>query len=69
MTKPPALTEILPSMAWSAPLQEKSSQAWSAPLQEKAGGRPYQDTKLGVLEFMSKVINVNSVQNTSYIVS
>lgn len=51
-------------------VQEKAaSQAWVLlPLQEKADGRPYQDTKLGVLEFMSKVINVNLVQNTSYIV-
>lgn len=38
------------------------------PLQEKADGRPYQHIKLGVLELMSKVINVNLVQNTSYIV-
>lgn len=33
-----------------------------------ADGRPYWDTKSGVLEFVNKVINVNLGQNTSYMV-
>lgn len=61
--KPPVHTESLPYSTG-----ERCLPSMGSPLQEKAHGRLYQDTKLGVLEFMSKVINVNLVQNTSYIV-
>lgn len=66
MTKPPVLTEILASVEYCT--GESRLPSVGAPLQEKADGRPYQDTKLGALEFMSRIINVNSVQNSFYLV-
>lgn len=58
----------LPEMAGGKPYRDAKSEALGAPLWETADGRPYWDTKSGVLEFENKVININSGQNTSYMV-
>ena len=67
MTKPPVLTESLPSMGHLL-CRSKPPPSVDAPLQETAKGRPYRDTKSGALGFVRKAINVNSGQNTSYMV-